>query len=68
MKKKLLFWLQALAALLLVLLAGHFYPSLRMDAYADFNAARELYFSLQFTNLLLVGCTAVILYGLKFRK
>ncbi|WP_164706770.1 hypothetical protein [Intestinibacillus sp. Marseille-P6563] len=66
--KKLKFWLITLLILLAVPLGNIVFQRLFTNPQASYGANHEIGLSMLYSNLVTVGCTAVILYHLKFHK
>lgn len=66
--KKRKFWLITLLILLAVLLGNLVFLRLLTNPQAGYGPNHEIVLSILYSNFVVVGCTAVILYHLKFRK
>ena len=66
--KKLKFWLITLLILLALPLGNILLQGLLTNPQASYSSNYEIWLSILYSNLVTVGCTAVILYHLKFRK
>lgn len=64
--EKIKFWLIVCLILFLVLIAAYLFPVFLMPPGKSSNY--ELFLTHQFSNILTVLCTALILYHLKFHK